>query len=1338
MSSYQRLYDAFLICSLDASVGLEENHLMRDYNSKCTPLHQYYKSNVLACFPGNSVTSLNKEAVNMMCMPHGVQLATAKRVPPPSFHSFIVTREDGSKIYGSAATFFELVTDQAVLAALVALQSIHVAELSNSIVHPTQSSDAVTKSLPRHLKLGTKLTQSEISKGYLDPSKDKLLVSKCLVLTSELPIVYASKRILFDLIAYVSSNEKMPFSIESVIYNFLYRIPLPLPGQTVAFRTCKEEPVIVTRPGEYELPLLDYSLKEFFLVMPTEKIVLLLSCVLLEQQILLQSTDCQKLILVSECVTSLLAPFSWPHVYVPVLPASMDHFLDAPVPFVMGLVMTTAEKPQINQSNLCIVDLNTGRFDVPEDVPPFPNSADLVEDLLGICRQYGVGISSNPSSTESGSSSAAASQVRQISWGSDSGISGDESSASRQNVSEVLQNSEAFQTVSELARKAGVPVSLSEIEQGLRLAHFNYSRTRKSVGNAQLDKYIDDMHFNNEIRESILNRFAVIFGAYENFVVQTNQDKETWLNSRESSHNFDKTAFLSDQPRQHLPFLSRFIESQMFTTFIDQKILQGFGEHHSLVQLFDQRVQKYKCHHRDSVVRMTTYDLQSAVKDSEKSLEKRIATIDLIVPQITEVLSEDALRDSLAAGKLENIVGISFPQLNGKILNKEPHRKRKSGGRRRAACTMEEGSKSETVSFSRSEAVEVPNEFQLQQPSAANWNFVQQLLKEVKVKTTRMLVAKLGAEAADLGHADVSLVGVEENTMIASLCDLIERIWSHGLQVKQGKSSLWSHLLHYQDLYGYEDEPKALNPNSLSPDMSTNDVSPGSKTSGRVSSTPASPTHTLNRKHISRSRNVYRSEGPSPLNKSNNGSLCHSPTRYSRKSSPERGGMQPLPDTLAYDIRNIRNMADIKSQIGYARAFVRLCLEKKVLSCHIQSLFSETNLIGDLYKRHAFLRSDDEREQFLYHLLSLNTVEYYCFTHAFTNTVISYRILIVPSRKFNASTTSANVWIRLSGTLGVSTELAVPKGQLEFLFKHKNLGLLTTITIGHDNSGLTPRWLVDYMVARNELTGHTYRFQCGRWLGVGVDDDSLERLLVAERIDSYSKEESCQDSHTRSRSSSLGPRGSGSTTNLMNSSFSGSLPRWPEGQKNRTSIAEIQDSLGHSVNSIVKYYCKHEPDGICPSAFTPLLCGDQGLVHSLEQIFSFGIKSPRFFGRKLYIWDYLVKFREHYLSRLNSAIASTPSGSRLALIDMIGKIEANGIALGKDGKFQVFVCLAFRENQLCNFIKTLSSSSVTVTLYEESSFLRDKRLLSYLSTILGPLCELKVILEPSLFRGLSE
>ena len=44
-----------------------------------------------------------------------------------------------------------------------------------------------------------------------------------------------------------------------------------------------------------------------------------------------------------------------------------------------------------------------------------------------------------------------------------------------------------------------------------------------------------------------------------------------------------------------------------------------------------------------------------------------------------------------------------------------------------------------------------------------------------------MLVLKMGQEAKDLGHSDVK--GVEENTLIASLCDLLDRIWGHGLNL---------------------------------------------------------------------------------------------------------------------------------------------------------------------------------------------------------------------------------------------------------------------------------------------------------------------------------------------------------------------------------------------------------------------------------------------------------------------------------------------------------------------------------------------------------------------------
>lgn len=63
----------------------------------------------------------------------------------------------------------------------------------------------------------------------------------------------------------------------------------------------------------------------------------------------------------------------------------------------------------------------------------------------------------------------------------------------------------------------------------------------------------------------------------------------------------------------------------------------------------------------------------------------------------------------------------------------------------------------------------------------------------------------MGTEAVELGHGsgESSLEGVEENTLIASLCDLLERIWSHGLQNKQvGAGAVKLHTEHGHCLQG--------------------------------------------------------------------------------------------------------------------------------------------------------------------------------------------------------------------------------------------------------------------------------------------------------------------------------------------------------------------------------------------------------------------------------------------------------------------------------------------------------------------------------------------------------
>lgn len=47
-----------------------------------------------------------------------------------------------------------------------------------------------------------------------------------------------------------------------------------------------------------------------------------------------------------------------------------------------------------------------------------------------------------------------------------------------------------------------------------------------------------------------------------------------------------------------------------------------------------------------------------------------------------------------------------------------------------------------------------------------------------------MVLKKIGQEAIEMGHCDPNISVVEENTLVSGLCDLLERIWSHGLNKK--------------------------------------------------------------------------------------------------------------------------------------------------------------------------------------------------------------------------------------------------------------------------------------------------------------------------------------------------------------------------------------------------------------------------------------------------------------------------------------------------------------------------------------------------------------------------
>ena len=119
-----------------------------------------------------------------------------------------------------------------------------------------------------------------------DSEKHNLLVSKCLCLVMPLPFTSAAKTCLSKIYQGGLAEEGLSLALECYLYNLIYEVPLPPPGKKLKF-TCITEEVLCQRPGLNELPLFDYSLEDVLALVGVKDFLKLLSCVMLEHQILI-------------------------------------------------------------------------------------------------------------------------------------------------------------------------------------------------------------------------------------------------------------------------------------------------------------------------------------------------------------------------------------------------------------------------------------------------------------------------------------------------------------------------------------------------------------------------------------------------------------------------------------------------------------------------------------------------------------------------------------------------------------------------------------------------------------------------------------------------------------------------------------------------------------------------------------------------------------------------------------------------------------------------------------------------------------------------------------------
>uniref|UniRef100_A0A8C7ZIJ8 DENN/MADD domain containing 5B n=1 Tax=Oryzias sinensis TaxID=183150 RepID=A0A8C7ZIJ8_9TELE len=1276
----------FVVCGVDTETGLEPDDGAGE-NFEQSPIRRSFKSKVLVHHPESTDRHpFNKDAINMLCMPRGLSFCTQAERLDPRFHSFTIAFDDGTRSYGFVHTFYEEVTSPQIITAMQTLcQMHHVEHHSSSSPSSSSSSSASSPSTCSMDSLASSLEESDAESlpgapgclgcvGTFDPTRDTLYVSKALCLITPLPFLQASQRFLAQLHQAVTSQTAPPLPLESYIHNILYEVPLPPPGRSLRFHGV-QGPIVCQRPGPGELPLADYPLGEAFSLLGVENMVKLLTCVLLETQVLLCSQDYQRLMTVAEGITTLLFPFQWQHIYLPIISGPLHHLLHAPVPFLMGIQRKDgAQRSSLHlphEANLCFVDIDKHCVEYPEDIPQFPDQTELIQELNEVLLRFEhpaqVGLTTKPSASPD--SPRLSSLVLE------------DLMEDRQNGNLGGEELEVLERLQALARRCGG-------EKG--------SEGGKTLGLAfeEEEEELKAAKLNVQLREVFATRFTAMFGRYEEFVIHGALDLESWLNNREGTFSFDKGSFLAVQPAAHRNFLSRFLETSMFSSFVDGKVISCWADREPLQQLFDSRLQRGRLHEakdEDSLSRL--YRKNGTLLQSAQAVERRLLKVDhmAIHPHLLD----------MRIGQGRHHPGY-FPKLQADVLeqaqntNKRSSRvtvSRRSESRKPAAADHSgaDNEQRQKHIFLRRNL----HQSRLLDPSPqavthTHREFVDGLLNECRLKTKRMLMERMEKENVELGHGGASISGLQENTLIYGLCDLLERTWGHGLQMKQGKSALWSHLVHHQAAQGKMEAP------------------------------------------------------------------AESPGYNGTDQRTFHDGTALLRGSLLQDIRFVQTMSDGLSEVAQARAWIHLALEKKMLSQHLKELLTHQELLRSeilnrnwstdghkafllltdfllfmsptnrqLYKPHAFLLCEEEREQFLFHLLSLNTVDYLCFTRVFTSICIPYRVVIIPMKKLSIAMATVSPWVCVSGELGDSGVIQIPKNTQEIFFQCKNLGRLSTLQLGvQETTGLLAKCLVDSVMVYNEITGHTYRFPCGRWLGKGVGDGSLERVLVGQLVSPGVEEDA--------------GRWTGTPPELASPSQSVRAVLGSLGSRSRMDSLEVQEDMREAANNLVKHFHKPEQER---GNLTVLLCGEGGLVLALEKFLLHGFKSGRLFQRNVFVWDFVEKA---VVSMETADQMGDLHGSTLtkgppcdSLCHYINAINGSPRNIGKEGKFQLFVCLGIRDRLLSQWLPLLAECSLTARTYEDGALLRDRAAVHSLCRILQTLHEFSITLEAALIKGVD-
>eukprot|EP01133_Synstelium_polycarpum_P018037 gene18037-21531_t len=165
-----------------------------------------------------------------------------------------------------------------------------------------------------------------------------------------------------------------PFSV--YIYNNPFLQTPSKPASTLPVSYVLRRPLATDKSSLHDgtlLPLIES--------LTSQKILSLFISLLFERRIMIYSENIGKVSKFVNAAVSLLEPFIWQHIFIPILPRSLLDYCTAPMPFIIGVhssLFPLIRKKPLNE--IIFVDLDKDQvLPLPEDIALFPPS--LVQQL---------------------------------------------------------------------------------------------------------------------------------------------------------------------------------------------------------------------------------------------------------------------------------------------------------------------------------------------------------------------------------------------------------------------------------------------------------------------------------------------------------------------------------------------------------------------------------------------------------------------------------------------------------------------------------------------------------------------------------------------------------------------------------------------------------------------------------------------------------------------------------------------------------------------------------------------------------------------------------------------